>query len=109
MKEKIEDIATCIKKYRDLELSILATNNAVGRSMTLYNKVEQQFWLINKQVTVVQFQRDILGNIIPETGFSEAITYNCDGIPVPRYSKLGGLLNQFLEGNHKIPNTKGRN
>lgn len=107
MKEKIEDIAKSIKRHRDLEISVGATNNAVGRSMTLYHKEEQQFWLINKQATVVQFQRDLHGNIIPETGFSEATTYKGDGFPVPRDSKLGGLLIQFHEGKHKYQTPKG--
>ena len=107
MKEKIEDIAKSIKRHRDLEISGGATNNAVGRSMTLYHRKEQQFWLINKQATVVQFQRDLHGNIIPETGFSEATTYKGDGFPVPRDSKLGGLLIQFHEGKHKYQTPQG--
>ena len=107
MKEKIEDIANSIKRHRDLEFSVLATNNAVGRSMTLYHKEEQKFWLINKQATVVQFQKDLHGNIVPETGFSEATTYKGDGFPVPRDSKLGGLLIQFHEGKHKYQTPQG--
>lgn len=107
MNERIEDIAKSIKRHRDLEISVGATNNAVGRSMTLYHKEERQFWLINKQATVVQFQRDLHGNIIPETGFSEATTYKGDGFPVPRDSKLGGLLIQFHEGKHKYQTPKG--
>ena len=107
MKEKIEDIAQSIKRHRDFEISVGATNNAVGRSMTLYHKEEQQFWLINKQATVVQFQRDLHGNIIPETGFTEATTYKGDGFPVPRDSKLGGLLIQFHDGKHKYQTPQG--
>ena len=107
MKEKIEDIAKSIKRHRDLEISVGATNNAVGRSMTLYHKEEQQFWLINKQATVVQFQRDLHGNIIPETGFTETTTYKGDGFPVPRDSKLGGLLIQFHDGKHKYQTPQG--
>lgn len=107
MKEKIEDIAKSIKRHRDLEISVGSTNNAVGRSMTLYHKEEQQFWLINKQATVVQFQRDLHGNIIPETGFSEETTYKGDGFPVPRDSKLGGLLIQFHYGKHKYQTPEG--
>lgn len=107
MKEKIEDIAKSIKRHRDLEISVGATNNAVGRSMTLYHEEEQQFWLINKQATVVQFQRDLNGNIIPETGFTETTTYKGDGFPVPRDSKLGGLLIQFHDGKHKYQTPQG--
>ena len=107
MKEKIEDIAKGIKRHRELEISVGATNNAVGRSMTLYHKEEQQFWLINKQATFVQFQRDLHGNIIPETGFSETTTYKSDGFPVPRDSKLGGLLIQFHEGKHPYQTLQG--
>ncbi|MFY7935829.1 MAG: ATP-binding domain-containing protein [Flavobacterium sp.] len=105
--EKIEDIAKSIKRHRDLEISVGATNNAVGRSMTLYNNEKQQFWLINKQATVFQFQRDLHGNVIPETGFSEVTTYKGDGFPVPRDSKLGGLLIQFHEGKHKHQTPQG--
>jgi len=107
MKEKIEDIAKSIQRHRDLEVSVRATNTAVGRSMTLYHNEEQQFWLINKQATGVQFQRDLHGNIILETVFSEATTYKGDGFPVPRDSKLGGLLIQFHDGKHKYQTPKG--
>lgn len=101
MKEQIEDIAKSIKRHRDLEIHIEATNNAVGRTLTLYNNEEKQFWLINKQATSILFQRDFNGNVIPGTGYSENTTYKGDGFPVPRDSKLGGLFIQFHEGKHK--------
>lgn len=101
MREKIEDIAKSIKRHRDLEISVGATNNAVGRSMTLFNNEEQQFWLVNKQATIVKFQKDINNNIRPESGFSEATTYKSDGFPVPRDSQLGELLIRFHQGKHK--------
>jgi hypothetical protein len=107
MTEKIEDIAKKIQGHRDLELSIGATNDAVGRAMTLYNTDELQFWLINKEATVVQFSRDINGNIIPETGSTETTTYKGDGHPVPRDSKLGGLLISNHEGKHKYQTPNG--
>jgi superfamily I DNA/RNA helicase len=107
MKEKIEDIAKKIQRHRDMEITIGATNNAVGRSFTLYNNEEQQFWLISKQATVVQFQRDIKGNIIPHTGYTENSTLKGDGCPVPRDSKLGGLLITNHEGKHKYLTPKG--
>lgn len=107
MTEKIEEIANKIQRHRDLELSIGATNSAVGRSMTLYNNEALQFWLINKQATIVQFQKDINGNIIPETGFTETTTYKGDGYPVPRDSKLGGLLIGNHEGKYKYQTPKG--
>jgi phage gp46-like protein len=47
MKEKIENIAKSIHRHRELEIAISATNNAVGRSNVIYNKQEQQIWLIN--------------------------------------------------------------
>ena len=107
MKEQIEDIAKSIKRHRELEISIDATNNAVGRALTKYHNEEQQFWLINKQATSVQFQKDIIGNIIPQTGYSETTTYKGDGFPVPRDSKLGGLLIQFHKGKHKYQTPNG--
>jgi len=107
MTEKIEEIANKIQRHRDLELSIGATNSAVGRSMTFYNNKALQFWLINKQATVVQFQKDINGNIIPETGFTETTTYKGDGYPIPRDSKLGGLLISNHEGKYKYQTPQG--
>jgi len=107
MKEQIENIAEKIKRHRELELSIGATNSAVGRSSTLYNKEELQFWLINKQATVVQFQTDINGNIIPETGFTPTTTLKGDGVPVPRDSKLGGLLISNHDGTHRYETPRG--
>jgi hypothetical protein len=105
--ERIEDIAKKIQRHRDMEITIGATNNAVGRSMTLYNKEEQQFWLITKEATVVLFQRDINGNPIPETAYSETTTLKGDGFLVPRDSKLGGLLIEQHEGRHKFQTPKG--
>lgn len=107
MKEQIETIAKSIKRHRELEQAIGATNNAVGRSFTLYNNVEQQFWLITKQATIVQFQRDLQGNILPTSAYSEATTYKGDGYPIPRDSKLGGLLIQNHEGKHKYQTPSG--
>jgi len=107
MKEQIENIATSIKRHRELELSIGATNTAVGRSMTSYHRTPQQFWLINKQATVVQFQKDISGNIVPTSGYAESTTYKGNGFPVPRDSKLGELLIQFHEGKHKYLTPQG--
>lgn len=101
MTEKIEEIAEKIKRHRDLEITIGATNNAVGRSLTNYNKEEKQFWLINKQATIVQFQKDFNGNINPQSSYTDNSTYKRDGFPVPRDSKLGGLLIGNHEGKHK--------
>lgn len=101
MTEKIEEIAEKIKRHRDLEITIGATNNAVGRSLTIYNKEEKQFWLINKQATIVQFQKDFNGNINPQSSYTDNSTYKGDGFPVPRDSKLGGLLISNHEGKHK--------
>ena len=70
MTEKIEDIAQKIKRHRELELAITATNNAVGRTLTKYNNEVKEFWLITKQATVVQFHRDFNGNVIPNASYT---------------------------------------
>ncbi len=101
MIEKIEEIAEKIKRHRNLEITISATNNAVGRALTIYNNEEKQFWLINKQATIVQFQKDFKGNINPQSSYTENSTYKGDGFTVPRDSKLGGLLIGNHEGKHK--------
>lgn len=108
MKENIEDIAKRIRRHRDLEMTSEATNNAVGRSMTLYNNQEQQFWIINKEASILRFQRDMNGNVIPETAYPEKTAYQKDGFPVPRDSKLGGLLVQNHEGKHIHQTETGR-
>lgn len=107
MSEKVEDIAKKIMRHRNLEISIDATNNAVGRSMTLYNDEEQQFWIINKEATVVQYLCDFNGNPIPQTCFSEKTTLKGDGFSVPRDSRLGGLLIENHEGNFKFKTPVG--
>ena len=107
MQEGIQDIAKSIKRHRALEMSVNATNNAVGRSYTIYNKEEQQFWILVKEATLVHFNRDFHGNIIPETGFAEKTTYKYDGHPISRDSRLGGLLIQYHEGKHKFQTPKG--
>lgn len=107
MNEQIEDIAKSIKKHRELEIATYATNNAVGRSFTIYNNVEKQFWLTIKEATIVQFQKDINGNINPNTGIAESTTYKGDGFTVPRDSKLGGLLIQNHDGIHKFQTPSG--
>lgn len=107
MKEDITDIAKAIKKHRKFEVTTETANSAVGRSLTVYNKSEQQFWLITKQATVLHFQTDLNNNIIPNSAYSENTAYKGDGFPVPRDSKLGALLIQHHEGKHKYQTPAG--
>lgn len=107
MKEKIEDIAKSIKRHRYFEISTGATNNAVGRSFTIYNNEDQQFWIINKEATIPQYKRDLIGNIILDSWYAEKTTYKEDGFPIPRDSKLGGILIQNDDGIHKYETPKG--
>ena len=107
MQERIQDIAKSIKRHRELELSVDATNSAVGCSKAIYNKEEMQFWIIVKEATLVQYNRDFHGNLIPESAFAEKTTYKHDGKPISRDSKLGGLLIQFYEGKHMFQTPMG--
>lgn len=107
MQERIQDIAKSIKRHRELELSVDATNSAVGCSKAIFNKEEMQFWIIVKEATIVQYKRDFNGNLIPESAFAEKTTYKHDGKPVSRDSKLGGLLIQFYEGKHMFRTPMG--
>lgn len=107
MTEKIEEIAEKIKRHRDLEITIGATNNAVGRSMTIYNNAEQQFWLINSENLGGSPIRDINNNIIGwQTGNGNALTG--DGFPVYKNSKLGEALILYHEGKYKVQTPKGQ-
>lgn len=102
MAEQIEDIAKAIKRHRDLEIIISATNNAVGRSHVLYNEVEQQLWLLNSENLGGGIPiRDINNNIVGrQTG--SGTTYTGDGFPIYKNLKLGEALILHHEGKHKI-------
>ena len=106
MTEKIEDIAKNIQRHRELEITIGATNTAVGRSMTLYNNEERQFWIINKAPQRKE-SRDFNGNIIIELTYIDDKPLEGDGIAVPRDNKLGGLLIGNHEGKHKYLTPRG--
>jgi len=107
MAEQIEDIAKAIKRHRDLEIIINATNNAVGRSHVNYNNVEQQLWLLNSEnlgggVPI----RDINNNIVGrQTG--SGTTYTGDGFPIYKNLKLGEALIIHHEGIHNVQTPSG--
>lgn len=103
MTEKIEDIAKKIKRHRDLEINIGATNNAVGRSHVIYNNTDQQLWLINSESTQPGSDiRDFNNNLIAR---DEAIrtTYTDDGFPIYKNLRLGETLILHHEGKHQVP------
>lgn len=107
MAEQIEDIAKAIKRHRDLEIIINATNNAVGRSHVIYNNVGQQLWLLNSENlgggTPI---RDINNNIVGrQTG--SGTTYTGDGFPIYKNLKLGEALILHHEGVHKVKTPSG--
>lgn len=107
MAEKIEQIAKSIKRHRDLEIIINATNMAVGRSHVIYNGVEQQLWLLNSENlgggTPI---RDINNNIIGMQGGTRT-TYTGDGFPIYKNLKLGEALILNHRGIHKVPTPNG--
>ncbi len=105
-KEQIEDIAKNIKRHRDLEISSEISNQAFGRTFTLYDKKEQQFWLILNSAERIE-QRDFLGNVLPEYGYNKNEPYKGNGFPIPRDSVLGAILIQNHEGTHKYKAPKG--
>ncbi len=107
MQENIEDIIKRIEIHRRLEITKEVTNSAVGRTWTIYDNDKQQFWIINKEATIVKYQTDFNGNIIVETAFAENSTLKGDGFPVPRDNKLGQILIGNHEGKHKYITLKG--
>lgn len=102
MPENIEDIAKSIQRHRELEISSEIPDNvtAICRSMTLYNKQELQFWLINKEPEL-RSSRDFNGNVIPESSRIDNKPLEGDGMPVPKNGRLGGILIMNHEGTHK--------
>lgn len=107
MKEKIEDIAKAIKRHRNLEIFVGATNNAVGRSHVIYNNVEQQLWLLNSEnLGGGDPIRDINNNIVGRrTGANT--TYTGDGFPIYKNLKLGEALILNHEGTHNVETPNG--
>lgn len=99
MKETIIEIANAINRHRDLELITETTNNAVGRSKTLYDGQEMQFWLIDDEGSVSTI-RDWNGNIVTTTAYQSNTPYRDDGFPVPKRSLLASILIQNIEGVH---------
>lgn len=106
MKESIIDIATAINRHRDLEITTETTNCAVGRSKTIYDGKEMQFWLIDSEGTV-NAQRDFHGNIIPNTAYVAGEPYRKNGFTVPRRSLLASILIQNTEGVHIYKSPQG--
>ncbi len=108
MTEKIEDIAKSIKRHRELEISIEATNNAVGRSKTIYNDEEQQFWLTNKENTGgIRYSEDITGaRVGTESG--NRTTIKEDGKPIYKNTRLGEILILNHEGIHEVEVPAGK-
>lgn len=102
MKEKIEDMAKSIRRHRALEVSISASNTAVGRSSTVFNKNDAVFWITNKENKGgVQFKEDITGSIAG-TEIGNRTTITEDGTPIYKNTKIGEILILNHEGNHKI-------
>ena len=99
MKEQIEGIAESIRRHRDLEISSEISNKAYGRSFTLFNKKEQQFWLILEESKRIE-PTDFSGNITPEFVSTTNKPYKGNGQPILRDSKLGAILIQNHEGKH---------
>lgn len=106
MEEQIEDIAKSIKRHRELETHKDVTNQAIGRCYTMYGNTKLQFWLIHKAAQRIE-QRDFVGNVVPGFGYLTNKPLEGNGQPVPRDSKLGGLLIQNHEGKHKYQTPNG--
>lgn len=100
MTEKIEDIAKKIKRHRDEEIRLRVTNNAIARSLAIYNNVEQQFWLINSENLMGFPLRDLNNNVIGWESRGSAI--KSDGHPIYKNQKLGEILIKHHEGLHQI-------
>lgn len=102
MKEKIEDIANSIRRHRNLEVTISATNPAYGRSTAIFKNQDTIFWITNKENKGgVQFREDITGAVVgTETGNRSTITE--DGTPIYKNTKIGEILILNHEGKHLI-------
>lgn len=104
--KQIEDIAKSIKRHRDLEITSEISNKAIGRTFTLYNNKEQQFWLILNAPQRIE-QSSFTGNIVPGYGYTKNQPYSGDGFPIPRDTQLGAILIQNHEGRHIYNAPKG--
>ena len=108
MPEKLKDIAEAIKRHRNLELSIEATNNAVGRAKVYFDGEEMLMWLTDKpNLGGAIIVRDINGNPIG-TKAGGRTTIHEDGQPVYKNSKMGGHLIQNNIGEHTVDLNEGK-
>ena len=106
MKESIFDIAKAINRHRELELTTETRNTAVGRSKTLYDGEEKQFWLIDGEGTVTS-NNDWNGNIVTTTAYQKDKPYSKNGFTVPKRSLLASILIQNTEGIHTYKTPMG--
>lgn len=100
--EKIEDIAKSIKRHRELEVTIRASNSAFGRSQVIFNNENTIFWLTNcENKGGASFRRDITG-AVSETIPGNRTTISEDGCPIYKNTKIGEILILNHEGKHNI-------
>lgn len=107
MKDKIEDIAKSIRRHRDLEVSINASNPAYGRATAIFKNKDTIFWITNKENKgAVQFREDITGAVAgTEVGNRSTITE--DGTPIYKNTKIGEILILNHEGKHAVKTPMG--
>jgi hypothetical protein len=108
MKEQIEDIAKSIKRHRDLELSISASNPAYGRAAVKYIRGDTQFWIVNKENTGGYRPVENITGAVTGTASGNKTTITEDGQPIYKNSKIGEILILNHEGVHKIDTPKGQ-
>ncbi|MGW8123730.1 ATP-binding domain-containing protein [Roseivirga echinicomitans] len=101
MEEKIEDIAKSVKRHRDLEISISASNPAIGRSTAIFGDEDTVFWITNKENKGgFQPTKDITGSVVG-TEIGNRTTIIEDGKPIYKNTKIGEILILNHEGRHK--------
>lgn len=104
--EKALEIAKQIKDHRIGEEKIYATNKAIGISNVNYFNEDRTLWLVNSENTRgIKIEHDFLGNPIINKG--EKTTYEDDGRPIFKNTRIGEVLIRNSKGKHTIKTPKG--
>ena len=104
--EKALEIAKQIKNHRIGEEKIYAKNKAIGISNVNYFNENRTFWLVNSENTRgITIDTDFMGN--PIINSSGKTTYEDDGQPIFKNTRIGEVLIRNSKGIHTIKTPKG--
>ena len=104
--EIVIEIAEKIEQHRNGEWRMNARNNAVGIANVYYFNSERCFWLMNNPNNRgISFGKDSFGN--PVIISSGKTTYEKDGQPIFKNTKIGELIIRYSKGTFEVKTPTG--